>query len=127
MAKKVKFSLREKLAYFDILKKGNFLSYKTKYVLNTSDAEAVRAFAEKKLIRIYPFNGAFLSNGVEGISHRWNSSEGTVVITLRFIPTNDGKLKIIHEELDNVNHNARIGVEKSFLKNGLIKKFGLVE
>ena len=132
----VKLTFKEKvLVPFGIIKKGNFLRYQVKYVLNTGDVEAVRSFAENKLRHAYGSRGRFTENSQQGMHLFWDSNERTITgqilvwaeINLTFTPTKDGKLEVTHEMIDHKASNARYNVEKSFLKQGLIKQFGLVE
>ena len=136
MENNVKITFKEKwLVPFGIIKKGNFLRYKTEYVLNSDNAEEVRDFCEKKLVRRTLVGSRFSNNSVEGIHWFWDSGETNIrgeilvkeEVLLCFDKTEDGKIKVTHEEIDHVTCNARYSVEKGFLKTGLIKKFGLAE
>lgn len=131
----VKLTFKEKfLVPFGITKKGNFMRYETKYVLNTNDAEGVRSLCESKLSHATS-SGRFVENSQEGIHWFWDSQERTITgqilvwkeVKLTFTPTKDGKIEVTHEEIDHKTCNARYNVEKSFVKLGLIKRFGLVE
>lgn len=135
MANKVKLTFKEKwLVPFGIMK-GNFTRYKSEYILNTGDREAIRDFCERKLTKRVVAGGRFDEDSVEGIHWYWDSQTTNALgqilvkeeVSLRFEPYEEGKTKVIHEEIDHVNNNARCNVEHGFLKTGLIKEFGLVE
>lgn len=128
---KVKLTFKETLAAMGLCK-GSFLKYKTEYTLNTGDAEAVRQVCEKRLMKFNMNGSCFVENNQKHIHFIDNSGKvdyfGKAIVRseifLWFTLDANGHVKVTHEEISYLSHNARYSVEKGFLKQDMLKAFG---
>ena len=130
---KVKISFGEYLCLFGIIKKSKYQNYKSEYILNVDNVDAVFKVAEEKRPR-----GLKVRLEVDDVKHsyyRWYVDGGQNVLgqqlveidmLFQFTKTEDGKVKVVQTCVDYAHCNARAEVEKG-LKSVLVKRFGLVE
>lgn len=131
--KKVKITFREKMVAWGLFSNGGFKTYTSDFVLNTNDIAGVYSFAFEKVRKLNPFYGKIKecdSTNHTMIHWYWDEGNGLIAckeeILLNFSLDSQGKVRVIFKTTDNEKANARYNVEESFLKKGLIKKFGLL-
>ncbi len=133
----VKTTFGEFLVELGIMK-GHYHEYRCEYTLNSDNLDAIYAQAENTLRKRTLVGSRFdvVSGPIHsGIHWFWDSDRKNVLgeflvkaeVILFFQRTKEGKIKVVHTEIDNMTHNARYHVEKGVLKKGLIKQFGLYE
>lgn len=130
---KVKISFGEWLCMFGIVKKSKYQNYKSEYILNVDNVDAVFNMVEEKRLK-----GPKIRLEVDSVKHsyyRWYVDGGKNVLgeqlveldmLFEFTKTEDGKVKVVQTCVDYAKCNARAQVEKG-IKMDLVKKFGEVE